>query len=120
MSHHLDYTTHDIDSVRRFYADVLGFSQSNFDPNMNYFYVQTSSSASLGFMPPRPGPPEEWRPPREPALYFIVEDVDRAHATLTEKGVAFDQPPSDMPWGHRVAFLRDPEGRRVCLAQAKR
>ena len=77
----------------------------------------TSPTSSLGFMPPMPGPPEDWRPPREPALYFMVEDVDRAHRALVDKGVPFDQAPANMPWGHRVALLRDPEGRRVCLAQ---
>ena len=68
-------------------------------------------------MPPIPGPPEQWRPPREPALYFLVSNVDRAYEELTAQGVAFDQAPRDMPWGHRLAMLRDPEGRRVCLAQ---
>jgi len=58
-----------------------------------------------------------WRPPREPNLYFMVTDVDAACRALSSRGVAFDQPPQDMPWGHRVAMLKDPEGRRVCLAQ---
>jgi lactoylglutathione lyase len=46
-----------------------------------------------------------------------VEDVDRAYQDLTAKGVSFDMPPQDMPWGHRMAVCRDPEGRRVCLAK---
>jgi predicted enzyme related to lactoylglutathione lyase len=117
VNHHLDYTSHDMDAIQRFYVELLGFSQSQRDPEMNYLYVQTGPSSSLGFMPPMPGPPEQWRPPREPALYFIVSDVDAAHRELATRGVSFDQPPMDMPWGHRVAVLRDPEGRRVCLAQ---
>ena len=64
-----------------------------------------------------PGPPEQWRPPREPAFYFIVKDVDKAAAAVKAKGIALDQEPMDMPWGHRIATLRDPEGRMVCLAQ---
>jgi uncharacterized glyoxalase superfamily protein PhnB len=63
------------------------------------------------------GAPEEWRPPREPAIYLIVKDVDRAYRDLLQKNIVFDQPPRDMPWKHRIALLRDPEGRRVCLAQ---
>jgi predicted enzyme related to lactoylglutathione lyase len=117
VNHHLDYTSHDLDGVKRFYTELLGFSQSQHDPTLNYLYIQTSGSSSLGFMPPMPGPPEDWRPPREPALYFMVEDVDRAHQALVDRGVEFDQAPRDMPWGHRVAILMDPEGRRVCLAQ---
>jgi uncharacterized glyoxalase superfamily protein PhnB len=68
-------------------------------------------------MPPMPGPPEQWQPPREPTIYLFVADVDRAHRNLVAKGVTFEQEPRDMPWGHRVARLRDPEGRNVCLAQ---
>jgi predicted enzyme related to lactoylglutathione lyase len=78
----------------------------------------TGPSSSVGFMPPLPGPPEQWRPPREPNIYLIVADVDRAYRELTEKGATFEQAPTDMPWGHRVAVLRDPEGRAVCLAQS--
>jgi predicted enzyme related to lactoylglutathione lyase len=117
--HHTDYTSHDMDGIKRFYTEILGFTRFDHDPQMNYLYLRVSPTSSLGFMPPMPGPPEQWRPPREPALYFMVEDVDQAHRDLQAKGVTFDQAPADMPWGHRVALLRDPEGRRVCLAQAK-
>jgi len=115
--HHLDYTSHDLEGVKRFYTEVLGFKDFNQDPRFNYLMVKTSPTSSVGFMPPMPGPPEQWRPPREPALYFMVKDVDRAHRQLSLKGIPFEQAPQDMPWGHRVAILRDPEGRTVCLAQ---
>ena len=88
--HHLDFTTHAQDEVRRFYVDVLGFSQSDFDAKQNYLFVQTAPGASIGFMPPMPGPPEDWRPPREPAIYFFVRDVDRAYRELSARGVSFD------------------------------
>jgi catechol 2,3-dioxygenase-like lactoylglutathione lyase family enzyme len=68
-------------------------------------------------MPPAASAPEQWQPPGEPNFYFFVADVDAAHAALTARGVIFEQAPADMPWGHRVAVLRDPEGRRVCLAR---
>ena len=114
---HVDYTTHSIEDVRRFYTDVLGFREFQYDPTFQYLSVQTASGSSLGFMPPRPGPPEQWRPPREPAIYLLVDDVDQVHRDLLAKGVTFQQEPIDMPWGHRVAMLRDPEGRPVHLAQ---
>jgi predicted enzyme related to lactoylglutathione lyase len=116
VNHHLDYTTHDLGAVRRFYVEVLGFTQIEEMPEMKYLSIQTGPSSSLGFSPPMPGPPEQWRPPREPALYFRVENVDRAHQKLAARGVTFEQSPTDMPWGHRVAILRDPEGRAVYLA----
>ena len=86
---------------------------------MRYLAVSTGPSSSLGFMPPMEGGPDQWSPPREPTLYFMVQDVDAAYRTLSNRGVSFDEPPRDMPWGHRVARLKDPEGRRVCLAQQK-
>ena len=116
VMHHMDYTSQAMDEVRRFYTELLGFSSYELDPQANYLMVRTGPSSSLGFMPPMEGPPEQWRPPREPAIYLFVEDVDRAHADLTAKGVEFMQPPQDTFYGHRVAILKDPEGRTVCLA----
>lgn len=119
VSQHMDYTSHAMDEMKRFYVDLLGFPDFRLDPTVDYLYVRTGPSSSLGFMPPMPGPPEQWRPPREPAIYMFVADVDHAHRDLVGKGVTFEQEPTDMPWGHRLAILRDPEGRTVCLAQDK-
>ena len=115
---HLDFTSHALDDLRRFYIETLGFSDSTYDERFHYLRVVTAAGASLGFMPPMPGPPEQWRPPREPALYFMVDDVDSACDTLKARGVALQQEPTDMPWKHRVAVLKDPEGRLIMLAQA--
>jgi len=117
VAHHTDYSSHDVAQVKRFYTEVLGFTDFDHEPRFDYLFVRTGPGSSLGFMPPLPGPPEQWRPPREPSIYFIVADVDRAHKALVAKGVIFEQPPADMPWGHRTAVLRDPEGRLLCLAQ---
>ena len=110
----MDYSSHHLQEVRRFYTEVLGFR--DFREQQGYLMVATGPGSSLGFMAPVEGPPEDWRPPREPSIYLIVEDVDRAHALLVERGVEFLDPPADQPWGHRVARLRDPEGRFVILA----
>ena len=118
VEHHLDYTTHDPEAIRRFYADTLGLS-STLDAGHQYLTIHLSKTSTIGFMPPEPGPPEQWRPPREPALYFLVADVDATHAQLVARGVSFGQPPSDMPWGHRATWLRDPEGRMVWIATAR-
>jgi lactoylglutathione lyase len=117
MNHHIDYTTYDLEGVRRFYTEVLGFAEYSLDASMNYLMVRTGTSSSLGFMPPMPG--MEASPPKEPGLYFMVKDVDRAYSDLAAKGVHFEKAPEDMPWGHRVAITRDPEGRLVYLATVK-
>jgi catechol 2,3-dioxygenase-like lactoylglutathione lyase family enzyme len=116
IHHHMDYSTHDLDGMRRFFTETLGFSNVLSIPEHGYLTVFVTPTSSIGFMRPAGSAPEQWQPPGEPNFYFFVADVDRAYADLTSRGVAFDQPPSDMPWGHRLAILRDPEGRRVCLA----
>jgi predicted enzyme related to lactoylglutathione lyase len=118
MTHHMDYTTHDLEGVKRFYTSLLGFSKFNEDKNFNYLWVETGNSSSIGFMPPMRDMGEA-SPAKEPTLYFIVKDVDSAYAKLSAKGVMFEGPPADMPWGHRVIRTTDPEGRSVMLATPK-
>jgi predicted enzyme related to lactoylglutathione lyase len=115
VTQHMDYTTHDIDALRRFYVDTLGFKDFNYDTNFHYLFVRTGHSSSLGFMPPMPGMGEP-SPAKEPTLYIFVADVDKAYAALAAKGIHFEGPPANMPWGHRVVSTLDPEGRRVMLA----
>ena len=119
QNHHFDYTTNNLEGVKRFYVELLGFKNHEHDPKFNYLWIQTSGSSSLGFMPPMPQMPEA-SPPKEPVLYFMVDDVDRAYAALSARGVMFDGPPADMEWGHRVVRTTDPEGRSVMLATRKR
>ncbi|MEK7317277.1 MAG: VOC family protein [Candidatus Eisenbacteria bacterium] len=113
--HHMDFTTHSLDAVKRFYAETLGFTEVDLDPQMQYLFIRTGRSSSLGFMPPMPGMGEP-SPAKEPTIYFFVDDVDKAYAELAAKGVHFEGPPADMTWGHRVVSTVDPEGRRVMLA----
>lgn len=115
--HHMDYTSHDLEAMKRFYSETLGFTNVVYEPAHNYMTVFVTPSSGIGFMAPTGSAPDQWRPPGEPAFYFFVEDVDRVYRELTHKGVTFDLPPTNMPWKHRMARLRDPEGRTVCLAQ---
>jgi catechol 2,3-dioxygenase-like lactoylglutathione lyase family enzyme len=55
-------------------------------------------------------------PPNEDHYAFTVGDLDGTCATLTASGFAFVLEPRDFPWG-RSAYLRDPDGRLVELAQ---
>jgi predicted enzyme related to lactoylglutathione lyase len=104
-----------VEQLRKFYGDVLGFPTEQGESTLNYLFVNTSASSSIGFMPPHPRMTSEQPPPKESTLYFIVEDVDRVFTKLVAKGVAFMGPPQEMPWGHRVVMTHDPEGRTVML-----
>ena len=51
-------------------------------------------------------------------LYFECDDVDGEVARLKSLGLAFDEDPSDRDWLWRQAYLRDPNGNRICLFHA--
>jgi catechol 2,3-dioxygenase-like lactoylglutathione lyase family enzyme len=48
---------------------------------------------------------------------FKVSDVDAAYDAFTKGGVAGVVAPTTRPWGQRTAYLRDPDGHLVELAQ---
>ena len=54
----------------------------------------------------------------EVIVYFEDDDIDATYERLTAAGVAFDQPPTDMPWLWRESRFRDPDGHRLCLFHA--
>jgi catechol 2,3-dioxygenase-like lactoylglutathione lyase family enzyme len=56
-------------------------------------------------------------PPNEDHFALSVEDLEDACSALLDAGFAFLVEPRDYPWG-RSAYLRDPDGRLVELAQA--
>lgn len=49
------------------------------------------------------------------ALWFSVDDVDATYAAWLAAGGRVEQAPADMPWGERVAQVRDPAGNLVNL-----
>jgi len=58
----------------------------------------------------------EGGPPNEDHVALGVADLDVACAELEEQGFSFLVEARDYPWG-RSAYLRDPDGRLVELAQ---
>ena len=56
-------------------------------------------------------------PPNEDHVALSVDDLDGECAALVAGGFAFLAEPRDYPWG-RSAYLRDPDGRLVELAQS--
>ena len=43
-------------------------------------------------------------------IHFDVSNVDAAYQALVARGVEFEDPPANRPWGVRMAAFRDPEG----------
>jgi predicted enzyme related to lactoylglutathione lyase len=117
-SQHVDFLSYKVDQVRKFYEEMLELPAETRDTEgLNYLVVTTSTSSSLGFMPPHPEMRSEQPAPREPTLYFLVDDLDAVYAKLLAKGVGLLGPPQEMPWGHRVLSTMDPEGRMIMFGE---
>ena len=51
-------------------------------------------------------------------LYFECDDLDGEVTRLKSLGLEFDEDPTDRDWLWRQAYLRDPNGNRICLFHA--
>ena len=51
-------------------------------------------------------------------LYFECENLDAKVEELKRLGLEFEQEPVEQPWLWREAYLRSPEGNRICLFHA--
>ncbi len=51
-------------------------------------------------------------------LYFECADLDGEVERLKSIGVTFDEDPADRDWLWRQAYLKDPNGNKICLFHA--
>lgn len=51
-------------------------------------------------------------------LYFECENLDARVEELKNAGLEFEQEPTDRRWLWREAYLRSPEGNKICLFHA--
>ena len=58
---------------------------------------------------------EEQVVPGSTLVYFECGELDAEVARLQAEGLSFEQLPQDQPWLWREAYLRDPDGNRICL-----
>ena len=48
-------------------------------------------------------------------LYFECENLDEEVKRLKKLGLSFEQEPTDQTWLWREAYLKDPDGNKICL-----
>jgi PhnB protein len=58
--------------------------------------------------------------PTTSAFYLSVADVDAAYGRALHAGARAQQPPKDMPWGHRMAHVKDEIGNSWFIAAPKK
>lgn len=56
--------------------------------------------------------------PSNVVLYFECDNLDEKVLELKNLGLQFEQEPTDQTWLWREAYLRDPNGNRICLFYA--
>lgn len=111
----------DLDRTLSFYTQVLGlrlghrsgeYAQLDTGTTRLGFYTRTAMAQALGFSLTKPAADAAGF-----ELGFKVTDVDAAYTELIEKGAAATTPPTTRPWGQRTAYVRDPDGHLIELAQ---
>ncbi len=92
------------DKVKALYKDTLDLSVAQ--ENENFIMFDTKGSR-LAFHRLTKAPPLS-RSTVE--VHLVVNDVDEVYSSLKSKGVKFDHPPANRPWGKRSAGFKDAEG----------
>jgi catechol 2,3-dioxygenase-like lactoylglutathione lyase family enzyme len=111
----IDYTViivRDMEAMRRFYEDILGFSFLRaLSPNWIEYQIGDNTLALS-----RPGltasdvPTPNGTAALQLAFKVSVDQVDQCADELLRKGVDLLSPPTDQDFGHRTLFFRDPDG----------
>jgi lactoylglutathione lyase len=112
----------DVPRLTAFYA-LLGFEkQFQFPPDSDEGYVSVErDGSSVGIVnadSPRDQIGVELGTGPRFEMFVYVEDVDVCVDKLRSSGVAVLSEPQDMPWGERLAYVSDPDGNPVALANA--
>jgi catechol 2,3-dioxygenase-like lactoylglutathione lyase family enzyme len=111
----------DLDRALRFYTEVLGlrpghrsgdYAQLDTGVTRVALYTRRAMENILG-VPVEP--PASNAPAFE--LGFKVADVDAAFGEIVARGALPVVPPTDRFWGQRTAYVRDPDGHLIELAQ---
>lgn len=109
----------DIEKARKFYSNVLGLKEIQFDPQMNTAYfaipgvnVPLSVHKYEGYcrteMPGR-------APGTVSGIVFAVDDVHRAVTEIKNRGGRITDQPDKRPWGSVTATVADPDGNEFVL-----
>ena len=107
----------EIEPMKLFYRDVLGFKVS--EDLGNYVEFQSESvrfSLCTREVMYEATAHDTYREPRAGQTFELAfpvgtpDDVDRVYKEVTGKGAIPVKEPEMMPWGRKTAFISDPEG----------
>ena len=115
----------DQDAALDFYTRILGW-EKRYDNQMSPDYrfltvVPPGLNAGIALGPAHihgyeaPGPDN----PKDVGINLVAPDVRSLHEQWTANGVAFDMPPTPMPWGGYAVRFMDPFGNRYFMTDAQ-
>jgi predicted enzyme related to lactoylglutathione lyase len=109
-------STPDLDRLLEFYKALLGAEETSRAPEEGPgFYVGLrAGNSDLGLVSDTDA---DTSAPQRFLLSVEVADVDGLLKRVEAIGGHVLGPPSNMPWGQRVAHIKDPDGNAVNLAQ---
>lgn len=103
---------HDIERARTFYVETLGMKHLFSLPNASFFDCD-----GIMYMLMLPSKPEFDHP--SSIIYFNVDDIQQATATLIARGVRFEEKPNFVAnmgsYDLWMAFFRDSENNLLAL-----
>ena len=111
---HLALNAHNLDAMKAFYVDVLGFSVE-WEPDADNIYL-SSGIDNLALHRATAGPGAAGAGQSLDHLGLIVraaDDVDRWAAFLESRGVTLDAKPKTHRDGARSCYFSDPDGNKV-------
>ena len=113
---HLALNVRDLDAMRRFYVDLLGFAVE-WEPDPDNVYLSSGiDNLALHRTAAMPTGPAVWSNQALDHLGVIVrepEDVDRWAEYLSKSGVTLEAAPRTHRDGARSCYLKDPDGNNV-------
>jgi predicted enzyme related to lactoylglutathione lyase len=107
--------TRDLERLSTFYRSLFDADETERVPDEGpTFYVGLRiGDSDLGVVNDGEAP----EGPQRMLLSFEVPDVDGLLPRVSALGGVVPGPSNDMPWGQRVAHVRDPDGNNVNLTQ---
>jgi len=111
----------DIDMMKAWYRDVVGLKLISESAGYKEFITESGFSFNLCKRNPNEIPSEKSiNQTMNIGFDFpTFQELDVAYDRLIQAGATPVTPPATAPWGHRIAWLADPEGNVLCLNSMK-
>lgn len=110
--------TGDWDRAVAFYRDTLGWPLEVIDAQSGWAQF-CLGGADIGLeRVSRDSADDQVLVGRFTGISIAVPDIQRSYATLTARGVRFEGPPEQQPWGGWLAHFSDPDGNVLTLLGA--